>query len=203
MAGNWHRCSAVKHFTKTLTIASAVVSGLLLILIPVSDALHLPDFAGDGNSIDPNASVAIGSWHFAISRGGVWLFNDELPYVGSVIGLDGTWDGKRAFQKRNWNIGTERFGALQVSFVDSSTGEAAGRARYGDLPGFYYRYFEWASRKTSLWTLAVSLWYPAALFAVLPSWQFMRRVVRQKRFGLRELFVVIGIVAVVLAIAVT
>jgi hypothetical protein len=116
--------------------------------------------------------------------------------------MDGTWDGKRTFKKTDWNIGTQRFGVLQVSFIDSSTGEAAGRARYGDLPGIYYRHFTWASQKTSLWTLAVSLWYPAALCAVLPIWQFARRVVARKRFGLRELFVIIGIVAVVLAIAV-
>jgi hypothetical protein len=193
----------VKRFTKTLTTASAVVFGLWLVLIPVSEALHLPDFADDGVSIDPNASVAVGSWHIGLSGGAIWLFNDELPYVGSIIGLDGTWDGKRAVERRDWNIGTERFGVLQVSFIDSSTWESAGRARYGDLPGFYYRYFEWASRKTSLWTLAVSLWYPAALCAVLPIWQFSRRVVAQKRFGLRELFVVIGVVAVVLAIAVS
>jgi hypothetical protein len=192
----------VKRFSKTLTIASAIASGLCLILIPVSEALHLPDFSDDGVSIDPNASVVIGSRHVGLSEGAIWLFNDDLPYVGSVVGLRGTWDGKRAFEKRDWNIGTERFGVLQVSYIDSSTGEPAGRARYGDLPGIYYRYFEWASRTTSLWTLAVSMWYPAALFAMLPTWQFIRRVAARKRFGLRELFVVIGIVAVVLAIAV-
>jgi len=39
--------------------------------------------------------------------------------------------------------------------------------RVGDSCGVYYRYFR--SKDAILWTLMISLWYPVALFAVLPT----------------------------------
>lgn len=48
-------------------------------------------------------------------------------------------------------------------------------ARFGDTAGIYYRYFQWSSGSV-LWTLNVLIWYPAALFAILPAWSSFRRV---------------------------
>lgn len=43
---------------------------------------------------------------------------------------------------------------------------------FGDTAGVYYRYFGLAG--SALWTLMVSIWYPVALFSILPSWQLLR-----------------------------
>lgn len=46
-------------------------------------------------------------------------------------------------------------------------------AYFGDTAGIYYRYFRWPDATLS--TLMVSLWYPAALFTVIPAcWWFLR-----------------------------
>lgn len=37
---------------------------------------------------------------------------------------------------------------------------------FGDSWGIYYRYFQWSD--SILWTLMVTLWYPIALFAIMP-----------------------------------
>jgi len=44
---------------------------------------------------------------------------------------------------------------------------------WGKSFGVYYRYFRWKNGET-LWTLAVSLWYPFLLFAWLPVFRFAR-----------------------------
>jgi hypothetical protein len=165
----------VKRISATLTIASAVVGILSLILLPVSQSLRLPDYASHSDAIDPNASFSIGSFHCAISRGRIWYFNDELPYVGSILGMDGTWGGKRTTERTDWAWGTNRYAVEQASFIDDK-GQSAGRARYGDVPGIYYRHFEWSNDPRPWWTLAASLWYPVALSAMLPSWWLIRKL---------------------------
>ncbi|MBN1490435.1 MAG: hypothetical protein JXA69_11015 [Phycisphaerae bacterium] len=44
---------------------------------------------------------------------------------------------------------------------------------FGDTLGIYYRYFRWSD--ATLWTLMVTLWYPAIAFAVLPLLWWYRR----------------------------
>lgn len=43
---------------------------------------------------------------------------------------------------------------------------------FGDTAGIYYRYFR--DGADTLWTLKLSLWYPAGLFALFPCWQGFR-----------------------------
>jgi hypothetical protein len=45
---------------------------------------------------------------------------------------------------------------------------------FGDSWGIYYRYFEWSD--STVWTLMVILWYPIAVFAILPSARLLRRI---------------------------
>jgi hypothetical protein len=114
----------------------------------------------------PVAAIWINPWDHHLSltsrfhvgvRGPGWntrlvFFNDADygPYRGSIIGV-----------------------------VDDqgNTYPPLERAVYfGDTAGVYYRYFRWTD--SSLWTLMVLIWYPAALFAILPAWSWFRRVRR-------------------------
>ena len=45
--------------------------------------------------------------------------------------------------------------------------------RLGDTAGVYFRYFRWAD--ATLWTFMVFIWYPAAVFAILPAYCWIRR----------------------------
>ena len=76
------------------------------------------------------------------------FFNDAEygPYRGSIIGFRDA-DGK--------------------VFPPLERAEA-----FGDSWGIYYRYFEWSDSK--LWTLMVTLWYPIAFFAIMPSIGLLR-----------------------------
>ncbi len=55
---------------------------------------------------------------------------------------------------------------------------------FGDAAGIYFRYFHWTDGG-ELWSLLVSLAYPAAAFAILPAvWLFQRkRAQSAKRVG--------------------
>jgi hypothetical protein len=187
--------------TAISTLVSAVICSLCLMLLLVSNWLNLPDFADSGNDIDSNASFSIGTFHCAISRGCVWFFNDDLPYTGSIMGLQGSWGGKRATERTDWCWRISHYGIDQMSYIDDQ-GQSAGKDRGADFPGIYYRHFEWANETSPWWTLAVSLWYPVAVSAILPSWWLIRRLSTPRRFSLRLLFAAVTIVALGLGIAV-
>jgi hypothetical protein len=80
----------------------------------------------------------------------VTVFNhaDYGPYRGSMIGL--------------------------VDDQGNTYPPLEDEAYFGDTAGIYYRYFRWTN--ATLWTLMVSLWYFAALFAVLPTCYWFSRL---------------------------
>jgi hypothetical protein len=164
----------VRRITAILAIVSFASSVLSLLLLPFSYGLDLPEHVRGSNDIDSKATFSIGSLHCGAVGGRLWFFNDVLPYTGSIISLEGSWGGKSTTQRTDWSWGFRRYGIAQESFIDDS-GQAAGKDRYADFPGIYYRHFEWWNRTDPWWTLAVSLWYPAVLFAVLPSWCIIRK----------------------------
>jgi hypothetical protein len=170
----------MKHITAILTIASTISCIAFLILLPISLRSHLPTPATHGNEIEPNASFSIGTFHCGISRGAIWFFNDDMAYTGSIIRLEGMWAGKHTVDRTDWRWVVNRYGVDQVSHIDEM-GQCAGKDRGCDLPGIYYRYFEWWNQKDSWWTLAFSMWYPIALSAVLPSFWLIRRLYRRLR----------------------
>jgi hypothetical protein len=49
---------------------------------------------------------------------------------------------------------------------------------FGDSWGIYFRYFQWPN--TELWTLTVSLWYPMAIFAILPAIRWLAGSLRRR-----------------------
>ena len=97
------------------------------------------------------------SFHVGVGRRGadlrIFFFNDSEygPYQGSVIGIIDA-DG---------NV-----------YPPLEREEA-----FGDAWGIYYRYFQWSD--ATLWTLAVSLWYPIAFFAIAPAAWLLRRSTRR------------------------
>ncbi len=175
---------ALKRVMGILTVVSAVCCVAFLILVPLSLFLELPDYGSHGN-VEPNGSISVGSLSCAASGGVIWLFTGEIPYQGSIIGLEGSWDGVSVNERQDWGWDNSRHGIGQVSYIDQ-TGGTAGRARYGDFPGIYYRHFEWRS-STSPWsTLAMSLLYPIGLTALLPTWWLLRRLGANLRVKLRS-----------------
>ncbi|WP_144059285.1 hypothetical protein [Rhodopirellula sp. SWK7] len=55
---------------------------------------------------------------------------------------------------------------------------------FGDAWGIYYRRFQWSD--ATLWTLMVTLWYPVALFAIIPFVNVLRSAVRLRSPNLAE-----------------
>ena len=82
-------------------------------------------------------------------HGRIWISNEQTPYHGSIIGLDG-------------------------SNVPRTIG-------FGDFAGIYYRRHTWPTH--TWWTLIVSLWYPTALFSLLPVIWMIRRIRRRRPPG--------------------
>ena len=124
---------------RTLKIATCLSTAMLTVMVVLFVAgIWI-------NPRDHHLSLS-DTFHVSVSGRG-WdirlvFFNDAEygPYSGSVIGV--------VDNQGNVYPPLER----EVSF--------------GDTAGIYYRYFRWSG--ATLWTLMLSLWYPIALFAILP-----------------------------------
>ena len=82
------------------------------------------------------------------------LFNDAEygPYRGSIIGL------------------VDADGSIYPPLEREES--------FGDSWGVYYRHFQWSD--STLWTLMVTLWYPIALFAIMPFVSLVCSTVRRR-----------------------
>jgi hypothetical protein len=110
--------------------------------------------------------------HFSFnddSHVGVWargldsrlvFFNDAEygPYRGSIIGL------------------VDADGSIYPPLEREES--------FGDSWGIYYRHFQWSD--STLWTLMVTLWYPIALFAIMPFVSLVRSTVRRGASNVAE-----------------
>ena len=86
----------------------------------------------------------------------------------SVVASSRVFDAKLAFF--NDSDGPYRGSILSIG-KDPTLDRKKG---FGDSAGIYYRYFHW-SDGGELWTLMVSLAYPALALAILPSFWVCRR----------------------------
>jgi hypothetical protein len=127
-------------------VIATILSTVLLVLTTIL-------FIGclcDAFYIDPRAhhlSITDG-FHVAVWRGSIAFFNDgeNGPYGGSIIALS--------------------------SGVHPARMDKAGY----DFPGIYYRYFRFWDSGEVIWTVMVSLVYPAAILSILPvMWLWCRR----------------------------
>lgn len=189
----------MKRILDVTTIGSAVICSVFVILLPLSGSMELPGLSADGKNIVPNASVSVGPFRCAASERELWIFTGDAPYRGSIMNLEGMWDDVPATERRDWGWAFQRCGLEAVSFIDL-LGQSAGRARYGDFPGVYYRHFEWRSSQNTWWTLCVSLWYPIGFAAMLPSWWLFRRLGGGRQFKLRSLLASVTLMTVALGI---
>ncbi|MBI1370077.1 MAG: hypothetical protein GC162_15665 [Planctomycetes bacterium] len=84
------------------------------------------------------------------------FFNDAAygPYRGSIISVSDDQGNTSPPIKRRFHI--------------------------GPFAGIYYRYFRWTG--ATLWTFALSVWYPALLFTILPARAWRHRT-RGRRAG--------------------
>jgi hypothetical protein len=71
------------------------------------------------------------------------------------------------------NCGPFHGGIIHLS--DSSHPVHTDKAGFGETLGIYYRYYHWWDSGEILWTLLVSLIYPAAVFSILPVTWLWRR----------------------------
>lgn len=64
-------------------------------------------------------------------------------------------------------------GPYRGSLVGFAGDDYPHTTAFGSSAGIYYRHFEWPD--TTLWTLMISLWYPIAVSALLPTRYLIRR----------------------------
>jgi hypothetical protein len=95
------------------------------------------------------------TFHIGVFDKRLAFFNnsDYGPYYGSIIGL------------------VDDQGNIQPP-LERDIG-------FGETMGIYYRYFHWKDGGV-LWTLMISIWYPAILFAVLPILWCIRYSINRK-----------------------
>jgi hypothetical protein len=168
--------------TGILTVASGIASAFMLILLPVSYDTNIADVDSSTRRLTSPASIPILScFRCGVYRGGIWFFTGDVPYMGSSThaadesGILG--EGGHAREIRDWCCGAGCYGFLQVTYVADNR-VFVGRDRAADLPGVYYRYFEWWNSPRPWSTLRISLWLPILVFAVLPVSWFVRQLVR-------------------------
>lgn len=169
----------------SLTIAAGIICCLAIVLLPISYSQELADYDSAARRLFSPDSVAVTSnARCGIYKGGVWLFSGDVPYMGSsmhVVDSDGRVGyehGRRTRETRDWCWTLKDFGFLQATYTGEN-GEFVGRDRAADLPGIYYRHFEWWKQVRPWWTVRVSLCYPIVAFAVLPTVRIFRAVRRQ------------------------
>jgi hypothetical protein len=111
--------------------------------------------------------------------GALVFFNnaDYGPYRGSIMDIV---NDKFPPISRGWSIGCYGY-CHRTDF--GGRGTVYMQERACDLPGIYFRYFNWPNKPQHLWTLAVSLWYPLTVFSVLPAMWGIRRWQSQKKLG--------------------
>jgi hypothetical protein len=131
--------------------AAALVSTLMLV---GTVGLWVCSFALDPHehhlTVNPSFHIGLSAWRAGSLPGRLVFFSDPEygPYRGSIIWISGDGSPEPIIERHWWS----------------------------DAPGVYYRHFRWPDSSDTLWTLAVSLAYPALLFAVFPAiWVYRRR----------------------------
>ena len=174
-----------KRIAGILTVASGAASCFLLLLLPVSHCVDIADRDNSTGRLTSPASIPVLSYfRCGVYKGGIWFFTGDVPYMGSSMHAGDEsgifWEGGHAREIRDRDWVALHYGYLQVTYV-CDRGEFVGRDRAADLPGLYYRHFEWWNWPHPWSTLRISLWLPILLVALLPAFWFIRQVSRLAR----------------------
>ena len=87
------------------------------------------------------------------------------------------WRGSIAF----FNKADEPYGGSVICLSDSTHPPRMDKAGFGFTLGIYYRYFRFWDSGEVIWTVMVSLAYPAVIFGILPTTWLWRRWRRPRR----------------------
>ena len=158
----------VKRLLTISTLLSAIGFCFLVIVWPVSYHLNLLRGISSGKLM-PSDSIPIApAFRLGFQDGGVWFYNEEMPYMGGISWMSDTNDPPPVMH--SWYFGHYGFGH---SIYQGKAGRLSDRSC--DLPGIYFRQFWAFDDNPPYTTLCVSLWYPISLLAVLPVFWFYRR----------------------------
>lgn len=123
--------------------AFKIVTVVSTVLLAITVLLFLAGFviSPSDHYVSFNDDFHVGIWGGGLDSR-IVFFNDAEygPYHGSIIGL------------------VHADGDVHPPLVREEA--------FGNSWGIYYRYFQWSD--ATLWTLAVTLWYPIAIFAITP-----------------------------------
>jgi hypothetical protein len=136
---------------RALKIATVTSTALLA----VTAVLFLAGYVfspWEGQYVSLTKSAHVGVWGLGCDSRIVFFNDPDGPYCGSIIGL------------------VDSEGNVHPPLVRQRA--------FGDSWGIYYRYFRWSN--ATLWTLMVSLWYPLAMFAVMPMTRWFVTAVRRR-----------------------
>jgi hypothetical protein len=150
----------MKRHVKILAILSAVLSVLLLLMLPFS---YSPGTRHSlGFKIPPFLA-------FGLYNGLMMIDRRQHPYSGSDSNIrDGFayYEGGIANARNDcdWRLGG--YGFMQVRYVGQEQ-KLVAKDRVLILPGIFYNYLEW-EQEPVLWTIGCSMWYPILLLAFQP-----------------------------------
>ena len=92
-------------------------------------------------------------------------------------------DGRIVFFN-NVEYGPYHGSIIQISDDNGVAHPRIERTGFGDTWGIYYRHLRWSKSGDVIWTAAISLVYPLAVFSILPvtwGWCRWRQVHRLRR----------------------
>lgn len=157
----------VKRALTTLTLLSAVVLCLLVVMWPASYFLNLSRSIGTAKHAPSDSIPVSPDYRLGFERGSLWLYTYEMPYRGGIMWISSTNDPPPVFHAST--LGDYGF---YHSIVSNKSEKLSERAC--DLPGIYFRRFWRFDDQPPYTTLSMSLWYPMLLSVVLPFWWVFR-----------------------------
>jgi hypothetical protein len=145
--------------------------GLLMIIWPVSYSLNLARGLGTGKLTPSDSIPLIFDYRLGAEDGAVWIYNQNMPYTGGIIGLASTNDPPPI--NKFWGLGSLGF-RHEIDF--DRHGKISMTINCCDLPGIYFRQFWVPDQGPAYTTLSVSLCYPFLLSAILPLYWIYRKI---------------------------
>jgi hypothetical protein len=116
-------------------------------------------------SLTKEFHISVWSGFNGDTLGRLVFFNNAQygPYRGSIMNFGG--ENTHEVQS-GWFYANHHYDFGQITSTNSNG--TIDRLKLCDLPGIYFRHFQFHDQANTLWTLMLSLWYPLILFSILP-----------------------------------